>query len=162
MWLALNLRDADWGTQAHDASNLLQTLLCNKWEFVSNVLCYSTISVDGKNLCCKERTQFIFILFFIVGDLCGGLDFPLFSNSTLIIWQNLPFQVLQSNSLIISRHSKCRPAKCVELSISLTQIYPFLINLKFWIVLVLIVILEYQLSTSLREWQIGIWMRSCG
>lgn len=112
MWLALNLRDADWGTQAHDASNLLQTWLCNKWEFVSNVLCYATISVDGKNLYCKEKTQFIFVLFFVVGDSCGGLDFPLFSNSTLIIWQNLPFHVLQSNSLIISRHSKCRPANC--------------------------------------------------
>ncbi len=75
MWLALNLRNADWGTQAHDVSNLMQTLLCNKWEFVSNVLCWATISVDGKNLCCKEKTQFIFILFFVVGDSCGGFRF---------------------------------------------------------------------------------------
>jgi hypothetical protein len=73
MWLALNLRDADWGTQAHDASNLLQTLLCNKWEFVSNVLCYATISVDGKNLYCKEKTQFIFILFCCCWGLVWGV-----------------------------------------------------------------------------------------
>ncbi len=75
MWLALNLRDADWGTQAHDASNLLQTLHCNKWEFVSNVLCYATISVDGKNLYCKEKTQFIFILFFCCWGLVWGFRF---------------------------------------------------------------------------------------
>jgi len=112
MWLALNLRNADWGTQAHDASNL-----CKPCSAISENL-FLMFSVTrqyllmGRIFAAKKKHNLFSFYFFVVGHSCGGLDFPLFSNSTLSIWQNLPFQVLQSNSLIIPRHSKCRPAKC--------------------------------------------------
>ncbi len=84
----------------------------------------------GRIFTAKKKHNLFSFYFFVVGDSCGGLDFPLFSNSTLIICQNFAFP---SSTVKLSNNFqafKLQACKVLNLSISLTQIYPFLIKLK--------------------------------